>query len=157
MTTNTRSSFRLNLGLVMAEIARWPIVTLAILATFAVAYILQPDEKLTPTERAIALAGYLVGLLGAKGLTLLALYPRLHKQAFPGSCLVSSYIVFVPIFGFYTAALFVVLPNYGDKEIPLTALILFTIFGYLLFALLFAGALRVSHMTAGLGRPIERS
>jgi hypothetical protein len=143
---------RFNFDLVMAEITRWPFITIAILAAVAVAAILQPDQKLPPIEAAIALGGSLVGVLGLKGLFLLAIYPRLRKQAFPGSYLATSFIVFVPIFVFYATALLLVVPRYGD-EVPLMEVTLFMIFAYLFFGIFFAGALRLFHAFAGLGRP----
>lgn len=140
-------SFRFNLDLVMNEIARWPAVTLAVLAALAAMTVFIPSNtsgKLDPTENAILLAGYLIGALGMKALWLLVTYPRLRKSAFPGSRIMASFIVFVPIFVFYAVGLYAAVKQTGDKP-PLAGMVLFLLFSYLLFSVIFAGFMRAAH------------
>jgi hypothetical protein len=147
MPGSTRNSFRLNFDLVMAEIARWPIATTIVLTIIAAGFVLQPEalSELTPINRAIGVAGYLTGVLGLKGLWLLMAYPLMHKAHFPGSRLIASFMVFVPIMAFYATGLLVIVKQAGLAPMPATTAIPLLLFSYVLFSLFFAAAAAVMH------------
>jgi hypothetical protein len=148
---NDARSLKLNLDLVMAEIARWPVVTIAVLAVVTIMLLIQPDGKLTPFEGAIFVAGHLLAILGGKALLLIAAYPRIHKQHYSGSCLVTSYFIMAPIFAFFAIVLSL-LPKLVEEEPPYVVLIPFFAFAYLLSVVVFAGYLRAMHTIMALGR-----
>lgn len=138
--------FRFNLDLVMTEIARWPVVTLVIMTIFAIAIVLQPPDGLNVDALtiAVAIAGYLFGLLGMKAMFLVMVYPRLQGKPFPGSLLVANYFILIPIFVFYAAG-FYVLTKDIDEEAPLLVLIPFMLFSYMLFVIFLTGFMRALH------------
>jgi len=151
MGNDSRSDFRFNLDLVMAEIGRWPITTTIAMTGLTAAFVIQPkivletepEATLGAFEVAIVVAGCLLGALGLKALILLSVYPRLHKAAFPGSYLQTSFVSFVPIFAFYAAGFYVI--NAVTKMDAPPLFIALFLLGYPLFSVLFAGAMRVTH------------
>jgi hypothetical protein len=152
------NNFRFNFNLVMAEIARWPVATMILMTALTVATVLLPYESgrpngtpLSDLDKALLLAGTLLAILGMKGLLLLMDYPRRHKQSFPGSYLATSFIVFVPIFGFYAAGL----NTLAGDDFPVFGRVLFLLFSYILFSVFFAGALRMQHAMHALNIKVD--
>ncbi len=139
-------SLRFNFDLVMAEIARWPLVTVAFLAITAAQFVFLPpnvsqqDFIANPSaaDKALLLAGALSGLLGLKALLLLMLYPLLRNAPFPGSYLLTSFMSCVPLLAFFAAG------ARASREGPTSAWVRILI-GYVLSSVLCAGFLRVQH------------
>ena len=105
------NKLRFNFDLVLAEITRWPIVTVAVLAIMSAEFVLLPQppelrELLSSTgaaEKALFLAGTLVAMLGIKAILLLSFYPLFRNRPYPGSYLVTSFIACVPLMAFFAA------------------------------------------------------
>lgn len=147
------NNFRFNFDLVMVEVARWPVATLIVivLVNLMVGLIDDPRLHLTPTLGAMMAAGYSCAILGGKVLLLLMAYPRIHKARFPGSYLITSFLGMIPIFAFYALVFPAVLSSIPDERPPIGVLIVFWLFGYVLFSVLFAGFLPMQHAMLGLG------
>jgi hypothetical protein len=142
------NNFCFNFDLVMGEIARWPVATLIVMALVSSMVVLIDDPRLhlTPALAALMVAGYSCAILGLKACLLLMAYPRIHKVPFPGSYLISSFLALIPIFAFYGSAFPALMASIPDEEPPpVGALILLLSFGYVLFSLFFAFALRFQH------------
>ncbi len=148
MTEQKRSAnFWFNLDIVLTEIGRWPIATVLALMLLTAQIVFLPQEtSLTfgPFGNALMVAGYQLALLGAKGMLLLLAYPRLHKTNFPGSYLVSTALVFVPIFLFFAIGLPLLARQNGD-EMSIPILLTFLLVAYPMFVVFFAAAMRAQH------------
>jgi hypothetical protein len=142
------NNFRFNLDLVMAEIVRWPRITLLILIATTFVYLLVPDprmEELSALDKTLILAGTLSATLGMKAFLLLMLDPLLRNAPFPGSYRLVAFIGFVPIFPFYIAWSRVADVVFHEAPTPLTRLIPGLLLAYFLFSLTFAAFLRIDH------------
>lgn len=139
---DNRFSLRLNAALVLTEMGRWPVATLALLVLIAGLLLMQFEReyRLQPIETALVLAGQLTGVLGGKTVWLLLGYPRLIGR-FPGSYLVATFMAFIPTMAFYASALYLLNIN-AEKPLPLYQAIIFLLFAYVTFSLLCAAFFR---------------
>jgi uncharacterized membrane protein len=85
-----------------------------------------------------------LAMLGGKGMLLLWAYPHLHKKRFPGSYLVSTALVFVPIFMFFAIGLPLVARESGE-EVTISMVLIFVLVSYPIFVVFFATAMRAQH------------
>lgn len=140
------SNFWFNLDLVLTEIGRWPIATLSAqtLLTALIVFLPESGFKFGPFGNALMIAGYQLALLGGKGMLLLVAYRRLHKAEFPGSYLMSTGMVFVPIFTFFAISLPLLAKERGE-EVSVAMVLAFVLLAYPIFVLFFAGTMRAQH------------
>jgi hypothetical protein len=142
------NNFRFNFDLVVAEIGRWPKITLLLLVVTTLMALLVPDartERLNALDNTLLLAGSLSATLGMKAMLLLMIYPLVRNAPFPGSYLLTSFICFVPIFPIYIAWSRVADVAFHEAPTPPNVLFPGLLFAYVLFSVAFAAFLRVQH------------
>lgn len=140
--SDLRWNIRHNFDLVLAEVARWPFLTALVVVFYAAAAAVgyAQEYDLSAIEMTLALTGIVAGVIGLKILLMLMLYPLTQKSRFPGSYVVACFIAFVPIFVFYASTM-VLLVRDKHESPPSLLLVPFGLFAYVLFSLVFGGAL----------------
>src|SRR5262249_39602125 len=136
------NNLHFNFDLVMAEMTRWPRLTVIVLTIFAAEFVFIPSAlpadaaNMSAEDKALLLGGMLFGFLTPKTLLLLSLYPLLRDRPFTGSYLLTSFIACVPFLATLLIGAYLEHKNSAFIMVPV---------GYVVCALAVAPFMGVSH------------